>query len=57
MERKWEGKLFGVCLVKRGGRKINGRVRVFSPQVYQLFCFVVVVVVVVVVVFFFFFFN
>ena len=26
---------FGVCLVRWGGRKINGEVRMFFPQAYQ----------------------
>ena len=35
LERKWEGKLFGVCLIGWRERKINGGTQVFFPWAYQ----------------------
>ena len=35
LEREWEGKLFGVYLVRWGGKKINCGIQVFSLQSHQ----------------------
>ena len=35
MKRKWEGKIFGVCLIRWGGKKINGEIQVFFLMAHQ----------------------